>query len=115
MKSDTIKKFERRAEYDLEILKAKIQIQLNEAEAQQAEIYRREIGLTHLEQDASVIFTSLQKAVVELTFYHEMDKNKLVLDKAALRIANTRKMYDSVCRKIFKICLKHGLKSEHMK
>jgi len=103
------------AEYDLAAMKARIQMELIKAEQERGEIFRREVGLTHLEQDAHVIFSKLQQAVIELAFYHKMDKNKFVIDKAALKVANTRIMYDSLCKKIFKLCLKHGLKSEHLK
>jgi len=104
-----------KAEYEYQIQMAKIDIELKQKELELEVLNRREIGLFHLEQDASVIFASLQKAVIELAFYHEMGKNKFVLDDAALKVANTRIMYDSVCRKIFKLCIKHGLKSEHLK
>ena len=113
--NDTMSAFEQQVEYDITVIKAKIDIEIAKKEAELEAHDRRVMGLTHLEQDASVIFASIQKAVIELVFCHEMGKTQYVIDEAALRVANTRMMYDSVCRKIFKLCLKHGLKSEHMK
>jgi len=115
MKTDIVTKFQAQVDLEMKSMRIKIDQEIEGKRIELEAVKRREIGLTHLEQDADVIFTKLQEAVVELTFYHEMDKNKFVLDNAALKIANTRTMYDSVCRKIFKICLKHGFKSEHMK
>ena len=113
--NDTLSKFQQQVEFDIEVIKAKIDLEILKKEAELEAHDRRTMGLTHLEQDASVIFASIQKAVIELTFCHEMGKTQYVIDKAVLRVTNTRLMYDSVCRKIFKLCLKHGLKSEHMK
>lgn len=103
------------AEYEYQIQVAKIQLSSFQIEAREKEAFRKEVGLTTFENDAKVIHGKIMEAVVVLAACHEMGKTQSVIDEAALRVANTRIMYDSVCRKIFKICLKHGLKSEHMK
>ncbi len=103
------------AENEYQIQLAKIQITALQMEEREKAEFRKKVGLTLLENDAKIIHDSIFKATVELAFCHEMGKTQYVIDKAALRVANTQMMYNSVCKKIFKICLKHGLKSEHMK
>jgi len=103
------------AKVDIQVQRAKIDIEILRLEQQRIADFRKKVGLTLLENDASVMFTKTRQAVIELAFAHEMGKTQYVIDQAALAVANTRTMYDSVCRKIFKICLKHGLKSEHLK
>ena len=83
-------------------------------EVQKESRFRRHIGLTQLEQDADVIFGKIQQTVIELAVCYEMDKNDFVMGQASRKVANTRIMYNSVCKQIFKICLTHGVKSEHM-
>jgi len=103
------------AENEAQIQIAKIQLAQLQIEAREKETFRKEVGLTLLENDAKILKGKVFEATVELAFCHEMGKNKFVKDEAALKVANTRIMYDSVCKRIFKICLKHGLKSEYLK
>ena len=103
------------AEQETQIQIAKIQLAQMQLEEREKAEFRKEVGLTLLENDAKILKGKVFEATVELAFCHEMDKNKYVKDEAALKVANTRIMYDSVCKRIFKICLKHGLKSEYLK
>ena len=103
------------AENDYQIQLAKIKIEVHRMEMQQQEDFRKEVGLTLLENDAKILKGKVFEASIELAFCHEMGKTKFVIDEAALKVANTQMMYNSVCKKIFKICLKHGLKSEYLK
>lgn len=93
---------------------AKIQIASKQLEIEVAEEFRKKVGLADLERIANVCFGKIQRAVIELVFCREMDKNKFVMDEAELKVASRRIEYDSVCKKIFKVCIKHGLKSEHL-
>lgn len=77
--------------------------------------FRDDIGLSLMENDAKILHEKLVKAAIELAFVIEMDKNDYVTEKAKRKVINTRTMYNEVCKRIFKICLKHGVKSEHTK
>jgi len=99
------------AELDLQIAKFKL-AQIEHEQRAEAE-FRAEIGLTLLENDAGILQEKLIKARLELALYVEMDKNEYVIGEAKLRVQNTRVMYNGIRKKIFKICLKHGVKSEH--
>ncbi len=103
------------AEKEYQIQLAKIQIAALQMEDREKAEFRKEVGLTLLENDAKILKDKVFEASVELAFCHEMGKTKFVIDEAALKVANTQMMYNSVCKKIFKICLKHGLKSEYLK
>lgn len=103
------------AKNEQQVQLAKIQIALLQEEKKREAEFRKSVGLTLLENDAKVIHESIMEAVIILALCHETGKTKSVTDEAALRVANTRIMHDSVCKRIFKVCLKHGLKSEHLK
>ena len=107
------KKQDAHKEYQSQL--AKIAMELNRAEARSIAEFRKKVGLTTFENDAKIIHEKIMEAVIILAACHEMGKTQSVIDEAALKVANTRIMYDSICKRIFKICLKHGLKSEHMK
>lgn len=99
------------AELDIQIAKFKL-AQIEHEQRAEAE-FRAEIGLTLLENDANILREKLVKARLELAFCVEMDKSNYMIGEAKLRVQNTRVMYDGIRKKIFKICLKHGVKSEH--
>jgi len=106
---------EKEIEAEAQLQLAKIQLEVHRIELEQQTAFRKEVGLTLLENDAGILKEKVFKASVELAFCHEMGKTQYVIDQAALKVANTQMMYNSICRKIFKICMKHGLKSEYLK
>jgi len=104
---------ETQLDYEYHNQLAKIQIEQHKLKAEAELEFRKEIGLHHVERDAAVLRDALLKASVELAFAVEMDHNNFVIDQAKLKVKNTRIMYNDVRKKIFKICLKHGVESEH--
>ena len=106
-----VEKDRAQAELDMQIAKFKL-AQIQHEQQVEAE-FRAEIGLTLLENDAGILQEKLIKARLELALYVEMDKNEHMISEAKLRVQNTRVMYNGIRKKIFKICLKHGVKSEH--
>lgn len=101
------------AEFELKKLQMEIELHEHQLYAKEEQAFRLKIGLTNLEGDANILRDALLKASVELAFAVEMDHSKYIIKKAKLKASNTRKMYQGVRKKIFTICLKHGVKSEH--
>ena len=107
--------FDTQADAELAQLKARVQMELHKAEIDQELLFRKDIGLTLMESDAKMLHQKLVEAAIELAYVVEMDKNDYVTDKAKRKVVNTRIMYNEVCKRIFKVCLQHGVKSEHTK
>lgn len=105
------------AQMDAKIKQMQMEIELRQIEHDRLveKQFRDDIGLTLMENDAKMLHAKLVQAAIELAFVIEMDKNDYVTEKAKRKVVNTRTMYNAVCKRIFKVCLKHGVKSEHTK
>lgn len=105
------------AQMDAKIKQMQMEIELRQIEHDRLveKQFRDDIGLSLMESDAKALHAKLVEAAIELAFVIEMDKNDYVTEKAKRKVVNTRSMYNAVRKRIFKVCLKHGVKSEHSK
>ena len=103
------------AEFEYQKMLHKIRIVEIDMAANQERDFRGQVGLTKLEGKAKIKFDEVQRAVAELAMCHAMEKNDFVINEASLKVSCVHDEYMMICKNVFKVCMQHGLKSEHMK